>query len=223
MDWKDIAADVSKSAPLLGGLLGGPVGLAVTTAGSLIASAFGVEATPEAVAKAMLDPASQVTLAGIEKDRQIALATLATTAANNQLVAETAQIAAKTAADAEALKTVNATMQVEDNTRKFSWRDYWGYVAGTAFGFVVLVIGYLVVSAVWNSKPELMAPIPAIVGAFTMLFGIASAVLGVPNAITSYHAGVVDRITAGEQRSVNVSTKAPVTVNKTATTGPVAE
>ena len=49
MDWGSIAGTVSKYAPMLGTLVGGPVGGAAGTAIKLIANALGVEESPEAV------------------------------------------------------------------------------------------------------------------------------------------------------------------------------
>lgn len=123
MDWKEIAGDVGKSAPLLGTLLGGPIGLVVTTAGSLIASALGVSPTPDAVSEALkTDPAAAVTLAGIEKDKAISLQTLVVQAAANQLAADTASIAA-----------VNATMIAETKSEHWAswlWRPFLGFITG---------------------------------------------------------------------------------------------
>lgn len=53
MTWKSVGQTVAKVAPILGGVLGGPVGAIATAAGSLIASAIGEDADPEAVAKAL--------------------------------------------------------------------------------------------------------------------------------------------------------------------------
>lgn len=64
MDWKEIGKTVAGAAPVLGGLLGGPVG---TAAGTLIASVFGVEPTPKDVAKAIQnDPEAFLRLKEIE-------------------------------------------------------------------------------------------------------------------------------------------------------------
>jgi hypothetical protein len=200
MDWKDIAKSVASAAPLLSGVLaatgvGAPVAAVVAAAGALVSSALGVPNTPDDVAKALqTDPDAAVKLAQIEADHGAAMAQAAATTTNAELAANLSQVQA-----------VNATMQVEDKTRAFSWRDFWGYVSGTGFGFVVAVICYLVVGAVWHHQPDLMAPIPAIVGAFTTLFAIAAGVLGVQSGIEAHHQGIADRITAGETRTVTTS------------------
>lgn len=50
MSWKDIAETIGKAAPLIGSALGGPAGAGV---GALVATALGVDNTPESVAAAM--------------------------------------------------------------------------------------------------------------------------------------------------------------------------
>ena len=133
MNWKDIAGTVAKSAPMLGGLLGGPVGAAVGAAGSIIASALGVEATPDAVSQALqVNPDAAVKLAQIEKDRQVELQTLVTQAAGNQLASETAT-----------LQAVNTTMQAETKAEhwpSYSWRPFCGFVFGITFLGVYFVL-----------------------------------------------------------------------------------
>ena len=49
MEWADVGRAVAKSAPVLGSVLGGPVGAIAGAAGSMIASALGCEPDPEAV------------------------------------------------------------------------------------------------------------------------------------------------------------------------------
>ena len=191
MEWKDLAKDIAGAAPLLSGVLaatgvGAPAAAAVAAVGGLLSSALGVPNTPDDVAKALqTDPDAAVKLAQVE----------ATHGENMASIANAAQ-AANDSAQVAQLGQINATMQVEDKTRAFSWRDYWGYIAGTAFGAVVLAVIYLVVSGVYLNKPELMGAIPQIIGAFTTLFGIAATVLGVQSSIETHHAGMTDRITA---------------------------
>ena len=91
-------------------------------------------------------------------------------------------------------------MQVEDRTKVFSWRDLWGYVSGIAFGFVVGLVIYIVVSSIYLNQPAIMTQIPSIVGAFSVLFGIAATVLGVQSSIEAHHAGMVDRLNAGDSK-----------------------
>lgn len=71
MDWKDLAATVSRTAPMLGMLLGGPAGAAV---GGLIASTLGTDADPAQVSAALTaNPDLVVKLQQIESDRRARL------------------------------------------------------------------------------------------------------------------------------------------------------
>lgn len=122
MEWKEIASTVGKIAPLLGPLLAGPAGVAVTI-GGVIASALGVDNTPDAVSQAIsINPDAAVKLAQIEKDKTVELQGLAVTSASNILAADTQRILA-----------VNATMQAEAGSEhwpSYSWRPFIGFIAG---------------------------------------------------------------------------------------------
>ncbi len=63
MEWSEIGKTVAPHAPLLGRLLAGPTGV---DAGTLIAAALDVEATPEAVAKVLADPGAGAKLQELE-------------------------------------------------------------------------------------------------------------------------------------------------------------
>ncbi len=63
MSWQSIKDAVGKVAPLAGALLGGPAGASV---GGLIASALGVENSPESVAAALGNPDALVKLRELE-------------------------------------------------------------------------------------------------------------------------------------------------------------
>ena len=65
MKWSDIASVVGKAAPLLGTVLGGPAGAMV---GGLVASALGVEETPDAVQAAIqADPGAAAKLLELQE------------------------------------------------------------------------------------------------------------------------------------------------------------
>ena len=67
MDWKDVGKMAAGAAPVLAGILGGPVGAVVGAAGALAASCLGVEAKPEAVAQAIqVDPQAVIKLKELE-------------------------------------------------------------------------------------------------------------------------------------------------------------
>jgi len=71
MDWKALGQKVGKAAPLLGSALGGPAGGAV---GAIIASAFGADSTPDAVAAAIKSsPDAVIKLKEIEAQNEQSL------------------------------------------------------------------------------------------------------------------------------------------------------
>ncbi|MFP3747035.1 hypothetical protein SB816_28515 [Achromobacter sp. SIMBA_011] len=85
MDWKDLAGVVSKAAPVLGGILGGPAGVAV---GGLVATALGTDASPDSVSAAILrDPQAAIKLKELETNSRVQLQQLAVTAEQNRLQA----------------------------------------------------------------------------------------------------------------------------------------
>lgn len=76
MSWSSVADEVAKFAPVVGSILGGPVGLAVGSVGKLVAQALGVANTPDAVSQALkTDPQAAVKLAALES--QVSLAQIA--------------------------------------------------------------------------------------------------------------------------------------------------
>lgn len=75
MIWKDVGSVIGKAAPVIGGLLGGPVG---TAAGKLVASVLGCEDSPEAVrAELAKNPEAFVKLKTAEIEHRGKLAELA--------------------------------------------------------------------------------------------------------------------------------------------------
>jgi len=53
LTWSDVGKTIAKTAPVLGAVLGGPVGAVVASAGALAASALGTAPEPEAVEAAL--------------------------------------------------------------------------------------------------------------------------------------------------------------------------
>lgn len=154
MNWKDIAGLVGNAAPILGTLVGGPAGGAI---GAMIASGLGCGNTPDDVKVALAtNPDAAVKLAQIEKDRQVDLQQLLMQATQNQLIADTASIAA-----------VNQTMQAETKAEHWAswlWRPFMGFVTG------IMVFGcYFVL-------PLLKIPAPVIPSEVWLFLG---SVLGV--------------------------------------------
>lgn len=177
-DWKDLEGFVAKAAPILGTLIGGPAGGAV---GGLIASALGVEGTPDAVSKALnTDPEAAVKLAQIQADNKVALQNLQITAENNRLAADTARIA-----------SVNATMQIEAaNSDKMNWfqkgwRAFNGYIVGISSAVAVAGVIGLGYRALFLHDAGALNAIPAIALAITSILAVPGAAVG----ITVWHAG----------------------------------
>lgn len=104
-----------------------------------------------------------------------------------------ATVAAKLEEIEQALPlAVNQTMQAEAKSEKwpqYSWRPFWGFVSGTAFGFVVVLCCYLAYRAVVIGEADRLAMIPTLVSAFATLFAIPGAILGV----TAWHRGAQKR------------------------------
>lgn len=188
MNWSDIGKAIAGYAPTVATVLaatgvGAPAAAAISAAGALISGALGVPNNPDDVAQALItNPDAAVKIKQIEADHGEHLAQIAQQGEAKVLDSQVAQ-----------LQTVNETMRKEDDTRAFSWRDFWGYVSGGAFAFVVGIVGYLVGVAVYYNHPEQLAAIPAIVGSFSVLFGIAATVLGVQSSIETHHDGMAAR------------------------------
>lgn len=156
MDWKSIAGAVAPFAPTIGRVLGtglGPVGAVIGgLAGDAIAAAFGVEATPEAVGKAITeDPNAASKLQQLEADRG-------------------QEILAKAQVEIERLKQESAQFQTQadDTDRARQWAERlnasnsplsWGSsILATVFTiafFVVLAI-VLVQSNTIKDNPVLL-------------------------------------------------------------------
>lgn len=174
MDWKDVATTIAKSAPILGTILGGPAGAAIGAASSIIASALGVENTPDAVSQALqVNPDAAVKLAQIEKDRQVELQSLAMQQANAQLNAETA-----------AIQAVNQTMQAESTSEhwpSYSWRPAIGFaLAFTVFASALLVLAVFVpVMFGSQNMDKAIAALPQVLGSLAAVGGTTLPVIGV--------------------------------------------
>ncbi len=190
MNWKDIGHSIADTAPLLGSLLGGPPGAAV---GALISSAFGVKAEPDKLAEAIkADPEAALKLRQIELDNKTELERLT-------LQAETQKLAE----DTKRIQAVNATMQAEArSTWWFSafWRPFWGVTSALAFMAIVGGIIYLAATAIKAGNYNMLMTIPQIIMSMAALFAIPGTILGV----TAWHRGQMQRIRAGEVKSVGL-------------------
>mgnify|MGYP001411261970 CR=1 FL=1 len=155
MKWKNIAAAVGKAAPLLGSILAGPGGAA---AGAIVASALGVDATPDAIDKVIkADPEAALKLKKIELDHAAELRRLTLEATSNTLA------------------QINQTMRVEalsDNWWVSGWRPFWGFLSAIAFFLQAGAVSWLLVT---GGKAELVAAL----GALSVFWGVPLAIVGV--------------------------------------------
>ncbi|MDX8409795.1 MAG: 3TM-type holin, partial [Mariprofundales bacterium] len=123
VDLSTIGRTVAQFAPMLGKLLPIP---GAGIAGDLIASAFGVDNTPDAIHGAIAsDPAAATKLAQIEADNRALIQ-------QQLLTAETARIQA-----------VNATMQAEatsEHWMQWAWRPFNGFLFGVAVVCIYFVL-----------------------------------------------------------------------------------
>jgi len=172
MDWKQVGKTVvGMGLPLLGSVLLGGTG---QRGGELIAEALGCEPEPKAVAQRIaIDPAAAFKLAEVQADNELELTRL----------------------ENEALRTVNATMQVEAQSEKWwvsAWRPFWGFVSAVAFAFTVLGFLALAAYAIAMSDVQALNILPQLAGQLAFLFGVPAAILG----IASWHRGVTQRVKA---------------------------
>lgn len=123
MDWKDVGKIVAPLAPTLGGILGDLIpipggGMIGTAAGNLIAAAFGVDPTPEAVGNAIQnDPNAVAKIQAAETEA----------AAKWPAIAEIAK--AQYAAAAAQSESINETIRAEaGNVSWWHWRHLLGYL-----------------------------------------------------------------------------------------------
>ncbi len=173
ISWKAVAEKIATISPILGTILGGPIGSIVATTGSLIAQKLNVEPAPEAIFGMLNDPANLIKLKELENEYKQKL-----------IEYETMQIQA----EVERLKIVNSTMQAEAYSEKwpqYSWRPFWGFTSALAFiGFVYFIL-FLAYKAIHQGETSALNMIPTIITSMTGLFAIPGAILG----ITAWHRG----------------------------------
>lgn len=195
MNWSGLKGIVGKAAPMLGTLLGGPAGASI---GTLIAGVLGVEPSPGAVEKALaVNPDAAVKLAEIESRERVSLETLVVRQCEAELTAET-----------QRLQAVNATMQAESKSEhwmQYAWRPFWGFVSASAFLAVCIFVCILGYRAITKADASSINMIPQLIGAFTALFAVPGAILGV----SAWHRGKQKReqLTGGQSASTNAEVR----------------
>ncbi|WP_094780363.1 hypothetical protein [Paraburkholderia ribeironis] len=88
MDWSKVAANIGGTAPLLAGLVGGPIGLGVTAAAAIISHALGTPSDPAFVEPALNSPGALEKIRQAESANSLQLQQLVVTAAQMRLVHE---------------------------------------------------------------------------------------------------------------------------------------
>jgi len=88
MDWSKVASTIGGTAPLLAGLVGGPVGLGVTAAATILSHVLGTSNDPQSIEAALQDPVALDKVRQAENANAVQLQQLAVTAAQAQLTHE---------------------------------------------------------------------------------------------------------------------------------------
>lgn len=178
--WDNVKNILGTAAPIIGTLIGGPAGTAV---GSLVASALGVENTPQAIKQELKNnPEALVKLKQLEFENQVQL---------KKIVLEHASLES----EERKLWVVqqHATMQAElasNDPWVRRWRPTFGYAVCAAWCLLFFGLAYAMVV-----HPTVAAELVGSVVALTPLFGIALSVLGI-----SIHKRSVDKqVQAGKE------------------------
>ncbi len=180
--WEKVKSLIGTAAPpLVGTLIGGPAGGAV---GGLVASALGVENTPEAIeAELRTNPEALLTLKKLESDERVRLRELAFKHA--ELESEERRLATVQQA---------ATMQAEyasNDPFVRRWRPMWGGYT-LCFSWALMFLGLF---AVMLAEPTETANVINSIVALTPLISVALAVLGI-----NIHKRSVDKqVAAGKE------------------------
>lgn len=184
MNWLGIGKAVETVAPIIGGILTGGVGTAITAVGSLVAHALGVGNSPDAVDKALSsDPQALAKVRQAELDNAVQLQKLATEAAANALAADTARIQA-----------VNETMRTEAGSSHWTqW--FWRPFNGLLFAPAIIAV-YFVLPILGIRTPDVPTDVWVMWGS----------VLGV----VAWHTGVKERIQAGDKATAGSALGAAV-------------
>lgn len=141
MDWKDVGNIIGPLAPTLGGILGGVllpgIGTGIgTKAGEVLATALGVDNTPDAVGKAITeDPDAVAKIQAAEQEAS------ARWAAISQIA--TAAIQGNTAQASDMQMTIRA--EIGAGQKWYAWRNLYGYsitveVSGVFMLFFVSIL-----------------------------------------------------------------------------------
>lgn len=162
--WDNVKKIIGTAAPMIGTLIGGPAG---TTVGGMVASALGVENTPDAIEQELkASPEALLKLKQLESDERVRL---------RELSVEQSKIESEERRNQ--LTQQHATMQAElasNDPYVRRWRPTFGYAMCVAWCLLFAGIAYALVAS-----PEHAAEMINAVVALTPLFSVALAVLGI--------------------------------------------
>lgn len=164
MEWSDVGKLIQATAPILGNILVDsiPGSSAVKAAASLVASAFGVADTPDAIdAVLKADPNNVLKLREVESNNQVSLAQIQASLVSAQIQAQT--LADKAAYDdvASARSRDIAIIQAGRTNERASW-----LVAGDVIGLVVCL------AILFFYKGELSGTFTTLLTTFGTVFGL---------------------------------------------------
>ncbi|AOY11843.1 hypothetical protein BGL48_11875 [Salinivibrio sp. SS3] len=162
--WDNVKKIIGTAAPMIGTLIGGPAGTAV---GGMVASALGVENTPDAIEQELkANPEALLKLKQLESEERVRL---------RELSVEQSKIESEERRNQ--LTQQHATMQAElasNDPYVRRWRPTFGYAMCVAWCLLFAGIAYALVAS-----PEHAADMINAVVALTPLFSVALAVLGI--------------------------------------------
>ncbi len=172
LSWKDLGSAISKIAPALGAALGGPFG---AIAGSVMATTFGVDPSPDSVAEVLKNnKESKEKLMELEYEYKKTVVTSEKDIENKYL------------------DEVNNTMRHEASSEhwaQYSWRPFIGFAMGISFMMVSAISGILGYQAVISKDAQALGQISDILFSYSALFSIPGGVLG----IASWHRGASNK------------------------------
>ncbi len=162
--WDKVKSLIATAAPMIGTVIGGPAGGAV---GAMVASALGVENTPEAIEQELrTNPDALIKLKQLESDERIKLQELALR--HSEIESEVHKLAIATQA---------ATQQAElasNDPYVRRWRPTFGYAMCLAWSLLFFGLAFALVF-----HPKQAADVVNSVVALTPLFSVALTVLGI--------------------------------------------
>ncbi len=163
--WKGIKKIVGTAAPMLGHVLGGPLG---GMGGELLANALGVNATPQAVEKALLaDPDMILKLKQIEAEHKGEL---------ELLYAESVKLEVQ-----EHHKTYRTEL-ISNDAFVRRWRPAFGWACVLCFimqFLLILVGGLYAIFVVPERSGQIFTGISEVVSSLVVIWTIAFSVLGI--------------------------------------------